>query len=101
MASVFQSQPSKTCHNPVRCGGALETPFGFLARLGIIFKYDSIINWVGLIGCTGKPESAVICPECEKELHARNGRERRKFWDELPTIFGITTEGWASSGVEN
>ncbi|PIL26555.1 hypothetical protein GSI_12313 [Ganoderma sinense ZZ0214-1] len=95
MGSVFQPKPSDTCNDPARCRRGLGDSCNLIVRKGTVFQHDFIINWAKLIELAGQS----ICPECEKELQARNAKERRKVWDDLPKIFGITVEGWSNCGA--
>ncbi|KAI1795352.1 hypothetical protein LXA43DRAFT_38491 [Ganoderma leucocontextum] len=99
MGCVFEAQPSDNCDNPPRCSRGMDARCSCLVREGTVFEYGPIIDWAEVIRYTAQ-ESA-ICSECEKDLQARNARERRKFWEDLPKIFGITVDRWPSSGAGN
>lgn len=91
MTTIFGLIPSAGCRDPERCERGLNDSCSFIIRMEIAFLPDCIVKWAKVIRLATEVTSH-ICPECEKDLQARDARERRKFWEDLPKIFGITVE---------
>ena len=90
---LLRNVPRERCRDHGQC----ITAFVVIARGAIgdnpTQRIRSLWGWSEII-----QQFHGICEGCKEVLHERDKEERRKLWNALPQILGITVDGWSKLG---
>ena len=73
----------------------LKDPADHARLLALAAEADVLTSWARRI--EEWTEDLDLCDPCKRAVIARDRVAREQVWDELPSIFGLTVEGWAGS----
>ena len=91
LSRLFDARPSRECVSRIACIAELRRVHDIVLRSGFTRRMRPLHDWTDTITAL---EEGSPCGRCREELLARNERERKRVFDSLPEIFGITVEGW-------
>ncbi|PIL26465.1 hypothetical protein GSI_12223 [Ganoderma sinense ZZ0214-1] len=100
LAEVFgNAYPCDACVRRERCAIALLNLSARMVADEFVSEVDVLTSWAGRI--EEWAEDLDLCEPCRRAVITQDRRARRQVWDDLPTIFGLTVEGWAASEDED
>lgn len=99
LSRLFDDTTSEGCESPDTCLASLWHLYRNLVRSEELARsLDVLTSWAEAVE-TFKTRGA-LCSSYIEEFLERNAGERKKVFDKLPEIFGITAEGRGMGGVE-
>ena len=93
---IFDPEASEDCTTPTACILALRNTLASVLKGGAAADPAVIDTWAPCIreGALPQDNSPFYCSACEDELLARDARERKRVWNQLPEIFAIEAPNW-------
>ena len=91
LSRLLDARPSRECVSRIACIAELRRVHDIVLRSDFTRRLRPLHDWTGTIIAL---EEGSPCGRCREELLARNKGERKRLFDSLPEIFGITVEGW-------
>ncbi|KAM5539618.1 hypothetical protein V8D89_006727 [Ganoderma adspersum] len=97
LSRLFDATPSRECVSRIACIAELHRVPDIVLRSELTRRVRPLYDWTDTITRLG---GGFPCGPCREELLERNERERKRVFDSLPEIFGITVEGWGMAEAE-
>ncbi|KAI8992828.1 hypothetical protein BD414DRAFT_482339 [Trametes punicea] len=92
---MFRQSVARGCRHPACCLRVLQRLLNELgdARIELVSNLDWCMPWVSFV--EEKDEERELCGKCYKMLEEDRPRQlQREVWQILPTMMGISVEGW-------
>ncbi|KAI0776682.1 hypothetical protein BD413DRAFT_469202 [Trametes elegans] len=92
---MFRQSVARGCRHPACCQRVLQRLLNELgdARIELVSNLDWAAPWVGYVD--EKDEERELCGKCYKMLEEERPRQlQREVWQVLPTMMGVSVEGW-------
>ncbi len=99
MGKIVDIRASAGCSDAVECRAGLNDIVVSIVRgkLSSVIGCAALAHWADVIHT--KALFRDICATCKTELLFRDVKARRRLWNKLPEIFGITIAGWGESTI--
>ena len=97
LVRIFRPEVSDLCGDERRC---LRHLAGQALRLDDVlddlYEEGFAQSWVHLVNLKDEDGTSLwkLCRACLEMVEDRDREERRRFWNDLPGVFGLKVDGW-------